>query len=31
MHVGGQLEIGPQEAIGYHILEPLIQLRKDGV
>ena len=26
-----QLGIDPQEAFGYHILEPLIQLRKDGV
>lgn len=26
-----QLGIYPQEAFGYHILEPLIQLRKDGV
>ncbi|MBU4464036.1 MAG: 7-cyano-7-deazaguanine synthase [Desulfobacteraceae bacterium] len=26
-----QIGIDPQEAFGYHILEPLIQLRKDGV
>lgn len=26
-----QLDIDPQEAFGYQILEPLIQLRKDGV
>jgi len=26
-----QLGIDPQKAFGYHILEPLIQLRKDGV
>jgi GMP synthase (glutamine-hydrolysing) len=26
-----QLGISPQEAFGYHILEPLVQLRKDGV
>ncbi len=26
-----QLGINPQEAFGYHILEPLIQLRKEGV
>ena len=26
-----QLGIHPQEAFGYHIIEPLIQLRKDGV
>lgn len=26
-----QLEIDPQEAFGYRIIEPLIQLRKDGV
>jgi GMP synthase (glutamine-hydrolysing) len=26
-----QLGIDPQQAFGYHILEPLIQLRKDGV
>ena len=26
-----QLGIDPQESFGYHILEPLIQLRKDGV
>jgi GMP synthase (glutamine-hydrolysing) len=26
-----QLGINPQEVFGYHILEPLIQLRKDGV
>ncbi|UCE49465.1 MAG: hypothetical protein JSW47_04850 [Phycisphaerales bacterium] len=26
-----QLGIDPQEAFGYHIIEPLIQLRKDGV
>jgi len=26
-----QLGIDPQETFGYHILEPLIQLRKDGV
>jgi GMP synthase (glutamine-hydrolysing) len=26
-----QLGIDPKEAFGYHILEPLIQLRKDGV
>ena len=26
-----QLGIDPQQAFGYHIIEPLIQLRKDGV
>jgi GMP synthase (glutamine-hydrolysing) len=26
-----QLGIAPEEAFGYHIIEPLIQLRKDGV
>jgi GMP synthase (glutamine-hydrolysing) len=26
-----QLGISPEEAFGYHILEPLVQLRKDGV
>jgi GMP synthase (glutamine-hydrolysing) len=26
-----QLGINPQEAFGYHIIEPLIQIRKDGV
>jgi GMP synthase (glutamine-hydrolysing) len=26
-----QLGISPQQAFGYHILEPLVQLRKDGV
>jgi GMP synthase (glutamine-hydrolysing) len=26
-----QLGIDPQEAFGYHIIEPLIQIRKDGV
>jgi GMP synthase (glutamine-hydrolysing) len=26
-----QLGINPEEAFGYHIIEPLIQLRKDGV
>jgi len=26
-----QIGIDPQEAFGYHIIEPLIQLRKDGV
>lgn len=26
-----QLGIDPQEAFGYHIIEPLIELRKDGV
>jgi GMP synthase (glutamine-hydrolysing) len=26
-----QLGIDPEEAFGYHIIEPLIQLRKDGV
>ncbi len=26
-----QLGISPQETFGYHILEPLVQLRKDGV
>lgn len=26
-----QLGINPQETFGYHIIEPLIQLRKDGV
>ena len=26
-----QLGIDPQEAFGYHIIEPLVQLRKDGV
>jgi len=26
-----QLGIDPQDAFGYHIIEPLIQLRKDGV
>ncbi len=30
-NVFAQLGIDPQEAFGYHILEPLIQLRKDGV
>lgn len=30
-NVFSQLGIDPKEAFGYHILEPLIQLRKDGV
>jgi GMP synthase (glutamine-hydrolysing) len=30
-NVFAQLGIDPQETFGYHILEPLIQLRKDGV
>jgi len=30
-NVFAQLGIDPKEAFGYHILEPLIQLRKDGV
>jgi GMP synthase (glutamine-hydrolysing) len=30
-NVFAQLGIDPQEAFGYRILEPLIQLRKDGV
>jgi GMP synthase (glutamine-hydrolysing) len=30
-NVFAQLGIDPQEAFGYHIIEPLIQLRKDGV
>jgi len=30
-NVFAQLGISPQEAFGYHILEPLVQLRKDGV
>ncbi|MBE0535497.1 MAG: ExsB family transcriptional regulator [Phycisphaerae bacterium] len=30
-NVFAQLGIDPQEAFGYHIVEPLIQLRKDGV
>lgn len=30
-NVFAQLGIDPNEAFGYHILEPLIQLRKDGV
>lgn len=30
-NVFAQLGIDPQESFGYHILEPLIQLRKDGV
>ena len=30
-NVFAQLGIDPHEAFGYHILEPLIQLRKDGV
>lgn len=30
-NVFAQLGIDPQKAFGYHILEPLIQLRKDGV
>ncbi len=30
-NVFAQLGIDPQEAFGYHILEPLLQLRKDGV
>jgi len=30
-NVFAQLGIDPQEAFGYHILEPLIELRKDGV
>ncbi|MBN1559004.1 ExsB family transcriptional regulator [candidate division KSB1 bacterium] len=30
-NVFAQLGIDPQAAFGYHILEPLIQLRKDGV
>ncbi|MFH1993383.1 MAG: ExsB family transcriptional regulator, partial [Pseudomonadota bacterium] len=30
-NVFAQLGIDPKEAFGYHIIEPLIQLRKDGV
>ncbi len=30
-NVFAQFGIDPQEAFGYHIIEPLIQLRKDGV
>lgn len=30
-NVFAQLGIDPQEAFGYHIIEPLLQLRKDGV
>jgi GMP synthase (glutamine-hydrolysing) len=30
-NVFAQLGIDPQEAFGYHILEPLLSLRKDGV
>ncbi|HAM09554.1 MAG: ExsB family transcriptional regulator [Bacteroidetes bacterium GWE2_41_25] len=30
-NVFAQLGIDPQDTFGYHILEPLIQLRKDGV
>lgn len=30
-NVFAQLGIDPQEVFGYHIIEPLIQLRKDGV
>ncbi|MBN1464849.1 ExsB family transcriptional regulator, partial [candidate division KSB1 bacterium] len=30
-NVFAQLGIDPQAAFGYHILEPLVQLRKDGV
>ena len=30
-NVFAQLGIDPQETFGYHIIEPLIQLRKDGV
>ena len=30
-NVFAQLGIDPNEAFGYHIIEPLIQLRKDGV
>ena len=30
-NVFAQLGIDPQQAFGYHIIEPLIQLRKDGV
>jgi len=30
-NVFAQLGIDPQEAFGYHIIEPLVQLRKDGV
>ncbi|MCJ7627286.1 MAG: hypothetical protein MUO50_02745 [Longimicrobiales bacterium] len=30
-NVFAQLGIDPREAFGYHIIEPLIQLRKDGV
>lgn len=30
-NVFAQLGIDPEEAFGYHIIEPLIQLRKDGV
>ena len=30
-NVFAQLGIDPQETFGYHILEPLMQLRKDGV
>ena len=30
-NVFAQLGIDPQKAFGYHIIEPLVQLRKDGV
>lgn len=30
-NVFAQLGIDPKEAFGYHIIEPLVQLRKDGV
>lgn len=30
-NVFAQLGIDPQEAFGYHIIEPLLELRKDGV
>lgn len=30
-NVFAQLGIDPQEAFGYHIIEPLVRLRKDGV
>jgi GMP synthase (glutamine-hydrolysing) len=30
-NVLAQLGIDPQEAFGYHVIEPLVQLRKDGV
>ena len=30
-NVFAQLGIDPQKTFGYHIIEPLVQLRKDGV